>query len=69
MSDDLTEELRRVQEEVRFLKADLVALGRVVQEAVVFQSLVALDISGEKCERAASAARILRMVADLRTPP
>jgi hypothetical protein len=67
MEHDITEELREVREELRRLKAELVALGRVVEESILFQTVVALDTSGERCERAASVARILRMVADMKT--
>ena len=69
MTHDLTEELRRVQEELRAVQMEVVALGRVVEESILFQTLVALETQGERCERAASVARILRMVADLKTRP
>jgi hypothetical protein len=67
MEHNITEELRGVQEELRRLKAELVALGRVVEEVVFLQALVALDTAGEPCERAATAVRVLRKVADMAT--
>jgi hypothetical protein len=67
MAHDLAEELRQVQEDVRLLRAELTALARLVEESIVFQTLVALDTGRESCERAASVARILRMLAAMHT--
>jgi hypothetical protein len=67
MASDITEELRRVQEELRVVKAELAALSRVVEESVLCQTLVAVDTWGESSERVAAAVRVLRRVADMGT--
>jgi hypothetical protein len=67
MAHDIAEELGRVQEELRRLKAELVALGRVVEEAILFQASVAFDSPGDRIERIAAAVRVLRKVADMET--
>ena len=67
MAQDIVAELCRVQEELRVVKAELAALSRVVEESVLFQTLVAVDAAGESSERARAAIRVLRKVADMRT--
>jgi hypothetical protein len=67
MAHDIADELRRVQEELRVVKAELAALSRVVEESVLFQTLVAVDTAGESSERVAAAVRVLRKVADMGT--
>ena len=69
MSHDGAEELRRVQAEVRCLRAELAALSRVVAESIVFQALMALDADGDLPARAGSVVRLLRTLADLQTRP
>jgi hypothetical protein len=65
MAHDIAEELRRVQEELRVVKAGLAALSRVVEESVLFQALMALETTGGHRERLAAALRALRKVADM----
>jgi hypothetical protein len=67
MAHDIAEELRRVQEELRVVKAELAALSRVVEEAVLWQTLVAVDTAGVSSERVAAAVRVLRKAADMGT--
>jgi hypothetical protein len=67
MAHNIAEELRRVQEELRVVKADLAALSRVVEESVLCQALVALETAGDHGERVAAAVRVLRKVADMGT--
>jgi hypothetical protein len=67
MAHDIAEELRGVQEELRVVKAELGALSRGVEEAVLCQALVALETAGEHGERVAAAVRVLRKVADMGT--
>ena len=67
MAHDIAEELRSVQEELRVVKAELVALSRVVEESVLLQTLVAVDTAGESSERVAAAVRVLRKVIEMDT--
>jgi hypothetical protein len=67
MAHDIAEELRSVQEEVRVVKAELAALSRVVEEAVLFQTLVAVDTAGASRERVAAAVRVLKKVVEMDT--
>jgi hypothetical protein len=67
MAHDIAEELRRVQEELRVLKAELAALSRVVEESILFQTLVAVDTAGESSARVAAAVRVLRKVVGIDT--
>ena len=67
MAHDIAEELRRVQEELRVLKAELAALSRVVEESVLFQTLVAVDTPGESSARVAAEVRVLRKVLGIDT--
>ena len=67
MAHDVADELRRVQEELRVVKAELAALSRVVEEAILCQTLVAVDTAGESRERVAAAVRVLKKVVDMGT--
>jgi hypothetical protein len=67
MAHDIAEELRRVQEELRVLKAELAALSRVVEESVLFQAWLASDTPGASRERVAAAVRVLRKVVAMGT--
>jgi hypothetical protein len=67
MAQDIADELRSVQEELRIVKAELAALSRVVEEAVLFQTLVAVDTAGESTERVAAAVRVLKKVVKMDT--
>jgi hypothetical protein len=65
MAGDIAEELRRVQEELRVVKAELVALSRVVEESVLFQAWLASDTPGASSERVVAAVRVLRKVVEM----
>jgi hypothetical protein len=67
MAHDVADELRRVQEELRVVKAELAALNRVVEEAILCQMLVAVDTAGASSERVAAAVRVLKKVVDVGT--
>jgi hypothetical protein len=67
MAHGIAEELRRVQEELRVVKAELVALRRVVEESVLFQAWLASDRPGVPRERIVAAVRVLRKVVAMDT--
>jgi hypothetical protein len=67
MAHNIAEELRSVQEELRVVKAQLVALSRVVEESVLCQAWLASDTPGASRERVVAAVRVLRKVVEMDT--
>jgi hypothetical protein len=67
MAHNIAEDLRRMQEELRVVKAELAALSCVLEEAVLCHALAAVDTAGASTERVAAAVRVLKKVADMGT--